>query len=164
MRILISGRFEDACRQEGFCPMPYLSESMASKHCKDGCCPDCGKIFQDEHPKAAEAMKDLLVTWKAEVLDTVSTCADSSQVGLRSSHLGGKCCWKCESYDIHTHGCATHQITIHGDAVHVCDLFRLDRQRYATLHKQTWELRGKAVQATMEDFRHNPSNAFGGIA
>ena len=163
MRILISGRFEDACRQEGFCPMPYLSESMASKHCRDGCCPDCGKIFQDEHPKAAEAMKDLLVTWKAEVPDTVSTCADSSQVGLRSSHLGGKCCWKCASYDIHTHGCATHQITIHGDAVHVCDLFRLDRQRYATLHKQTWELRGKALQATMEDFRHHPSNALGGI-
>lgn len=135
MRILISGRFGDACRQEGFCPMPYLSESM----------------------------KDLLVTWRAEVPDTVSTCADPSHVGLKSSHLGGQCCWKCASYDIRTHACATHRITIHGDAVHVCDLFRLDRQRYATLHKQTWELRGKAVQATMEDFRTHPSNAFGGI-
>ena len=163
MRILVSGRFEDACRQEGFCPMPYLSESMASKHCRDGCCPDCGKIFQDEHPKAAEAMKDLLVTWKAEVPGTVSKCADSSHVGLRSSHLGGKCCWKCASYDIRTHGCATHQITIHGDAVHVCDLFRLDRARYATLHKQRWEVRNRPMQATMEDFRHHPSNALGGI-
>lgn len=86
------------------------------------------------------------------------------QVGVRSTHFNGQCCWKCASYDIHTHGCATHQITIHGDAVHVCDLFRLDRARYATLSKQRWEVRNRPMQATMEDFRHNLSNAFGGIA
>ena len=35
MRILISGRFGDACRQEGFCPAPYMTESMAAEKMKD---------------------------------------------------------------------------------------------------------------------------------
>ena len=141
MRILVSGRFEDACRHEGFCPANYLPETMTAKHCKDGCCPDCGRFFLEEHPEAAERMKDLLVTWAVDIPDTYIT-----------SHLGGKCCWKCQSYDIRTHECATHNITIHGDAGHVCDRFALDRTRYATLSKQAWEVRGKALQATMEDF------------
>lgn len=141
MRILVSGRFEEACRHEGFCPANYLPEAMTTKHCKDGCCPDCGRFFQEEHPKAAEKMKDLLVTWAVDIPDT-----------YRPSHLGGKCCWKCQSYDIRTHECATHRIQIHGDAGHVCERFALDRTRYATLSKQAWEVRGKALQATMEDF------------
>ena len=141
MRILISGRFAEACRHEGFCPANFLPETMTTKHCKDGCCPDCGRFFQEEHPEAAEAMKDLLVTWAVDIPDT-----------YRTSHLGSKCCWKCQSYDIRTHECATHRIQIHGDAGHVCDNFALDRTRYATLSKQAWEVRGKALQATMEDF------------
>lgn len=150
MRILISGRFEDACGHEGFCPANFLPETMTAKHCKDGCCPDCGRLFQEEHPKAAERVKDLLVTWAVDIPDP--TCAGMEQVHLRTSHLGGKCCWKCQSYDIRTHECATHNIQIHGDAGHVCDRFALDRSRYATLSKQAWEVRGKALQATMEDF------------
>ena len=141
MRALVSGRFEEACRHEGFCPANFLPEIMTTKHCKDGCCPDCGRIFLEEHPKEAERMKDLLVTWVVDIPDT-----------YRASHLGGKCCWKCQSYDIRAHECATHNIQIHGDAGHVCDRFTLDRTRYATLSKQAWEVRGKALQATMEDF------------
>lgn len=84
--------------------------------------------------------------------DTTPTCAGMAQAHYRTSYLGGQCCWKCQSYDIRTHGCATHRIQIHGDAGHVCDRFALDRTRYATLSKQAWEVRGKALQATMEDF------------
>ena len=91
------------------------------------------------------------------------TCAGMEQVHYRTSHLGGRCCWKCESYDIHTHVCGEHHTTIKGDAGHVCDHFRLDRNRYATLSKQRWEVRDRPMQATMEDFRHHPSNALGGI-
>ena len=152
MRILMSGRFEEACRHEGFCPAPYLSESMAAKHCKDGCCPECGKFFKEEHPKAADEIKDLLVTWAVDIPDTTPTCAGMEQAHYRISHLGGRCCWKCQSYDIHTHVYGEHHTTIKGDAGHVCDRFALDRSRYATLNKQTWEVRGKALQATMEDF------------
>lgn len=152
MRILMSGRFEEACRHEGFCPAPYLSESMAAKHCKDGCCPECGKFFQEEHPKAADEIKDLLVTWAVDIPDTTPTCAGMAQAHYRISHFSGRCCWKCQSYDIHTHECGEHHTTIRGDAGHVCDLFTLDRTRYATLSKQAWEVRGKAMQTTMEDF------------
>lgn len=152
MRILMSGRFEEACRHEGFCPAPYLSESMAAKHCKDGCCPECGKFFQEEHPKAADEIKDLLVTWAVDIPDTIPTCAGMEQAHYRISHFSGRCCWKCQSYDIHTHVCGEHLTTIKGDAGYVCDLFTLDRTRYATLSKQAWEVRGKALQATMEDF------------
>ena len=64
MEITIIGRFEEACRHTGFCPAPYMTESMATRHCADGCCPDCGMFFQEEHPKAAERMKDMLVVWR----------------------------------------------------------------------------------------------------
>ena len=65
--------------------------------------------------------------------------------------------------------CAIHGETPNlGDITKVehlpdCDLFRLDRQRYATLSKQRWEVRNRPMQATMEDLRTHPSNAFGGI-
>ena len=85
----------------------------------------------------------------------MTTHEQMEQAGVRSTHFNGKCCWKCESYDIHTRGCATHQITIHGDAVHVCGQFSLDRSRYATLTMQRWEIRGKAMQATLRDFRNH---------
>ena len=96
-------------------------------------------------------MRDLLVTWAVDIPDT--TCAGMEKAHYRTSHLGGRCCWKCASYDIHTHVCGEHHTTIHGDAGHVCDLFRLDRSRYATLSKQRWEVRDRPMQATMEDFR-----------
>ena len=64
MEITMIGRFEEACRHQGFCPAPYMTESMATRHCADGCCPDCGRFFQEEHPKAAERMKDMLVVWR----------------------------------------------------------------------------------------------------
>ena len=75
--------------------------------------------------------------------------------GLESSWLGGPCCWKCSSYNIITHQCTTLEMTIHGDAAHVCGQFSLDRSRYATLTMQRWEIRGKAVQATLRDFRNH---------
>ena len=31
-QITVSGRFEDACSREGFCPAPYLSKAMQVKH------------------------------------------------------------------------------------------------------------------------------------
>ena len=40
MEIMMIGRFEEACRHAGFCPAPYMTESMA------------------------ERMKDMLAVWR----------------------------------------------------------------------------------------------------
>lgn len=68
--IQISGRFEDACEHQGFCPAPYLSKAMQAKHCAEGCCPDCGRIFAEEHPQAVKKMADELVTWRVYLEDS----------------------------------------------------------------------------------------------
>ena len=35
MEITMIGRFEEACRHQGFCPAPYMTESMAAEKMKD---------------------------------------------------------------------------------------------------------------------------------
>lgn len=67
--IQISGRFEDACKHQGFCPAPYLSKAMQAKHCAEGCCPDCGRIFAEEHPQAMKKLANELATWRVYLED-----------------------------------------------------------------------------------------------
>lgn len=68
-QITVSGRFEDACEHQGFCPAPYLSKVMQAKHCAEGCCPDCGRIFAEEHPQAVKKMANELATWRVYLED-----------------------------------------------------------------------------------------------
>ena len=68
-QITVSGRFEDACEHQGFCPAPYLSKAMQAKHCAEGCCPDCGRIFAEEHPQTVKKMADELATWRVYLED-----------------------------------------------------------------------------------------------
>ena len=68
-QITVSGRFEDACGHQGFCPAPYLSKAMQAKHCAEGCCPDCGRIFAEEHPQAMKKLANELVTWRVYLED-----------------------------------------------------------------------------------------------
>lgn len=61
--MLMIGEFSEACRHPGFCPAMWLSSASVAKFCKDGCCPDCGKFFLEEHPKTARSVKEL-VSWR----------------------------------------------------------------------------------------------------
>lgn len=69
---------------------------------------------------------------------------------FRTATFKGACCFKCV-------GWKTCPIILEhrGDACHVCDDFRLDRTRWATVSVQAWEARFRArcgLPLTLEDF------------
>lgn len=45
------------------------SKAMQAKHCADGCCPDCGRFFAEEHPQAMKKLANELATWRVYLED-----------------------------------------------------------------------------------------------